>query len=101
MVLAGSVGWACWGRRLSQSSVTSRLAPYPPRPDCWALALRIASGRPPLGPRQVRKHVQTTADSGKLPETATIRKACILDNSANEVIYVTDSDEVFVFGAQT
>lgn len=31
-------------------------------------------------------------------ETASIRKACVLGNSANEVIYVTDSDEVFVFG---
>ncbi|XP_050008212.1 RCC1 and BTB domain-containing protein 1 isoform X3 [Alexandromys fortis] len=45
-------------------------------------------------------------DVGKWPiftllspqETASIRKACVFGGSANEAIYVTDKDEVFVFG---
>lgn len=45
-------------------------------------------------------------DVGKWPiftllsphEIASIRKACVFGTSANEALYVTDSDEVFVFG---
>uniref|UniRef100_A0A8D1TKZ7 RCC1 and BTB domain containing protein 1 n=1 Tax=Sus scrofa TaxID=9823 RepID=A0A8D1TKZ7_PIG len=45
-------------------------------------------------------------DVGKWPiftllspqEIASIRKACVFGTSANEALYVTDNDEVFVFG---
>ncbi|KAM9804977.1 RCC1 and BTB domain-containing protein 1 [Neosynchiropus ocellatus] len=33
-----------------------------------------------------------------LQELASVRKACVFGNSANEAIYITSDDEVFVFG---
>ncbi|PKU34565.1 rcc1 and btb domain-containing protein 1 [Limosa lapponica baueri] len=56
--------------------------------------------------RNIMTHSSIMVDVGKWPiftllspqEIASIRKACVFGTSANEAIYITHNDEVFVFG---
>ncbi|OXB62048.1 hypothetical protein ASZ78_013421 [Callipepla squamata] len=56
--------------------------------------------------RNLMRHSNIMVDVGKWPiftllspqEIASIRKACVFGTSANEAIYITHNDEVFVFG---
>uniref|UniRef100_A0A8C3B7U0 RCC1 and BTB domain containing protein 1 n=1 Tax=Cairina moschata TaxID=8855 RepID=A0A8C3B7U0_CAIMO len=60
----------------------------------------------PADRRNFMRHSNIMVDVGKWPiftllspqEIASIRKACVFGTSANEAIYITHNDEVFVFG---
>ncbi|KAL1022267.1 hypothetical protein UPYG_G00024450 [Umbra pygmaea] len=88
------------GGGLTASEPPSPAPPVPPAP----VLPRGPCPTPP--PRRARVRYPAMVDVGKWPlftllgasEIASIRQACVFGTSANEAIYISHDDEVFVFG---
>ncbi|XP_010884619.1 RCC1 and BTB domain-containing protein 1 isoform X2 [Esox lucius] len=90
----------CFSRDSGGLTTSSLPSPVPPVP------IPTLGPCPTPPPRRARLRYPAMVDVGKWPlftllgasEVASIRQACVFGTSANEAIYITHDDEVFVFG---